>query len=153
MENVDLDAEFDPNDHDSKMSQVFGDSYYNTEDNEKPVFDEIDISDLTGECENPVIDDIGSSNVTGGWRDKYHVTENEIVKYDNEYEDGGDIVGNGDEGEDFIMDADYLPGGQFYNNESGAEVPGKSKKSKKSKKEAKKAKKSKKESTESISGM
>ena len=44
----DLDGDFDPDEWDKRMQGVFDDEYYNNQDEKKPKFDDIDISDLVG---------------------------------------------------------------------------------------------------------
>lgn len=44
FDNVDFDADFDPNEHDKKMKELFNDEYYTggQDEEEKPEFPEID---------------------------------------------------------------------------------------------------------------
>ncbi|ORY07854.1 Krr1-domain-containing protein [Basidiobolus meristosporus CBS 931.73] len=104
FDDVDLDGEFDPNKHDEKMGTLFNDTYYDAEDNKKPVFDDdIDISDIV--TEEPVEEPKkGKKNKKG--KEPANVEE-----------------------DDFIMDADYLPGGEHF--EEAKPKKGKDKKSNK----------------------
>ncbi|KAL2915250.1 Kinetochore protein Spc24 [Polyrhizophydium stewartii] len=90
---VDLEKDFDPNDYDSKMQQAFSDSYYNAEDATiKPEFDDdIDISDITG----------------GKGTDRPKLKKQPPPP---------PVEGDDADG-DFVMDADYMPGGEYYGGE------------------------------------
>lgn len=116
IDDIDLEGEFDPNDYDDKMQKMFNDEYYEAEDaGEKPVFaDDINIDDIVTEEYN---------NVEKSLNEEEPVEDNTTTVNPNEDED------------DFIMDADYLPGGQFYEPENSK------KKKKLSKKQLKREKK------------
>lgn len=85
---VDLDGDFDPNEHDRKMTEMFNEEYYNTPgDDMKPEFPEID----------------EELEIERTW-DNYNPAEEILGGNDNE-----DYNGPHCEDEDFIMDADYDP--------------------------------------------
>ncbi|KAJ3043218.1 KRRI-Interacting protein 1 [Rhizophlyctis rosea] len=107
LDEVDLEKDFDPNEHDRKMTEAFGDGYYDAEDaNMKPDFgDDIDISDLVGgEGEGGDGVDTGAEE---GW-------DGEWAEGGEGGEEGGEWYGNGQGDNNFIMDADYLPGGEGH---------------------------------------
>lgn len=122
---MDLEGDFDPTKYDEKMSKAFGDEYYDDADNKKPQWDDdIDIGDI-----------IGSEDGDGETGAKKGKKKGKPAKQDKDEEEGGYDEENGayseagggeEDGEDFIMDADYLPGGDKYD-------PNKGKKSKKNK--------------------
>lgn len=68
LENVDLDADFDPEKHDAQMAEMFNDDYYNKEDTEKPTWDD----DIEG------VDDINYNE------------DDEDIMMDADYLPGGD---------------------------------------------------------------
>lgn len=68
LENVDLDADFDPEKHDAQMAEMFNDDYYNKEDTEKPTWDD----DIEG------VDDINYND------------DDEDIMMDADYLPGGD---------------------------------------------------------------
>ncbi|TPX64443.1 hypothetical protein SpCBS45565_g05866 [Spizellomyces sp. 'palustris'] len=119
LNEVDLEKEFDPEEFDQKMAEAFNEGYYDREDGDiKPEFgDDIDISDIAPNA--------------GAWSVE-----------EGAEEDADEWVGEGNEEqtqqegneENFIMDADYLPGGEQYDGDQVEEPKGKSKKDKKSKK-------------------
>ncbi|KAL6444063.1 hypothetical protein ACFW04_001781 [Cataglyphis niger] len=86
FENVDFDADFDPNEHDKKMKELFNDEYYagGEDENQKPEFPEID-------------DEL---DIESTW-DKYDPTTDEIDMKAMSYEEPHC------EDPDFNMDADY----------------------------------------------
>ncbi|XP_050445037.1 protein KRI1 homolog [Cataglyphis hispanica] len=86
FENVDFDADFDPNEHDKKMKELFNDEYYagGEDENQKPEFPEID-------------DEL---DIEPTW-DKYDPTTDEIDMKAMSYEEPHC------EDPDFNMDADY----------------------------------------------
>ncbi|KAJ3218014.1 KRRI-Interacting protein 1 [Clydaea vesicula] len=132
----DLEGDFDPNQYDSKMAEVFDDTYYD-ESNviEKPDFgDDIDISDLVDPQE--VEEERILKQARAGREEEEYEEENEYaengVYEEDEYQE---LEQNGHE-EDFIMDADYLPGGEKYGeNKKNRKKDKKDKKKKKSKAE------------------
>lgn len=86
FDEVDLEEDFDPEKYDKKMENIFDSDYYTQEaDIDKPEWGE-DIEDII---------------------DKYKLSNSEKTKDD-------DSEGNVGYGDDFIMDADYLPGGEKY---------------------------------------
>ncbi|CAG8591744.1 16690_t:CDS:10 [Racocetra fulgida] len=86
FDEVDLEDDFDPEKYDEKMNNIFDSNYYAQEvDTDKPEWEE-DIEDLI---------------------DKYKNSNPEKIKED-------DSEDNVDYDNDFIMDADYLPGGEKY---------------------------------------
>ncbi|KAJ3267088.1 KRRI-Interacting protein 1, partial [Borealophlyctis nickersoniae] len=136
---VDLEKEYDPEDYDRKMATAFGDSYYTAEDaTVKPDFgDDIDISDLVGGDE----EEQGASKKRKRGNDDVDMAE--AGQGPEDWIDGGDdwqwppdAEQGGDE--DFNMDADYMPGGEYYGEEVAEEDAdgkgGKTKKDKKGKK-------------------
>ncbi|KPP59185.1 protein KRI1-like [Scleropages formosus] len=88
---VDLEGDFDPQQHDQLMQKFFGDEYYGQEEEEKPQFDEEDMDEhwnwdnWTGE---------GEGEEEGG----DGLAEEEYDDYEPNCDDP-----------DFIMDADYDP--------------------------------------------
>ncbi|ORX59286.1 Krr1-domain-containing protein [Piromyces finnis] len=123
FDDIDLDGDFNQEEYDKKMENIFNDEYYNDEDaNIKPEFaDDIDIDDIVPK------EEYNNTNEEEG-NDGYD--ENAEAYPEEQY--NANANANDD---DFIMDADYLPGGQYYNtNETG-------KKKKLSKKQLKKEKK------------
>ncbi|KAH6569912.1 hypothetical protein BASA50_005226 [Batrachochytrium salamandrivorans] len=120
LEDVDLDKDFDPIEYDLKMQRAFDDSYYDSKDASiKPKFD----------------DDIDVSDLTG------ELSEAPKLKKV--------LPKNHPSNDDVMMDADYLPGGDYYQedyNESNTELTQETentgqKSSKKDKKKTKEGKK------------
>lgn len=69
--NINFDADFDPNEHDTKMKELFNDEYYTgAEDDTKPEFPDID-------------EELGIENT---W-DNYDPNANEINTEDTPYEE------------------------------------------------------------------
>ncbi|PKK79571.1 Krr1-domain-containing protein [Rhizophagus irregularis] len=99
FDDVDLEEDFDPNKYDKKMRKIFDDDYYAGEaDNEKPEWnDDICIGDIIDSNSN----DQNINSIIN------------VVKEYNKY-DGDDQESEGVIGDDFNMDADYLPGGKKY---------------------------------------
>ncbi|XP_034945518.1 protein KRI1 homolog [Chelonus insularis] len=95
LDSIDFDSDFDPNEHDKKMQQIFNEEYYNNgEDNVKPEFPELD-QELEIE------------------RDWDNVDPNAVKNAENyDYDDNQPHC----EDPDFNMDADYDP-----NNKSNLE--------------------------------
>ncbi|CAG8796731.1 31648_t:CDS:2, partial [Racocetra persica] len=86
FDEIDLEEGFDPEKYDEKMKNIFDSNYYAQEvDVDKPEWEE-DIEDII---------------------DKYKDSNPERIKED-------DSEDNVDYDNDFIMDADYLPGGEKY---------------------------------------
>ncbi|RKO85162.1 KRI1-like family-domain-containing protein [Blyttiomyces helicus] len=114
FDEVDLEKDFEPEEHDAKMQDAFGDQYYDAEDaNVKPDFgDDIDISDILpdgpkgyGAGDEEAGDwEGGEEEHYEGGEEQYHEGEGDGTWYE-------DTAGE----ENFIMDADYLPGGQQFN--------------------------------------
>ena len=77
MENVDLDADFDPEKHDAQMAEMFNDDYYNKEDTEKPTWDD----DIEG------VDDIDYDDEEGA--DHANDDDDEDIMMDADYLPGG----------------------------------------------------------------
>ncbi|CAG8763231.1 7817_t:CDS:10, partial [Cetraspora pellucida] len=110
FDEVDLEEDFDPNKYDERMNNVFDTNYYTQEvDVDKPEWEE-DIEDIIN---------------------KYKGSNPERIKEDVSEE-------NVDYDDNFIMDADYLPGGEKYD-----ETMAKKKKSEKRREENEQKKKSK----------
>ncbi|OUM60558.1 hypothetical protein PIROE2DRAFT_63079 [Piromyces sp. E2] len=129
FDDVDLEGDFNPEEYDKKMEDVFNDEYYNDEDaNIKPEFaDDIDIDDIVPKEE---LEEYNNTNETGNDGNGEEAYPEEQYNEQEQYNQNANA--NDD---DFIMDADYLPGGQYYGtNETG-------KKKKLSKKQLKKEKK------------
>ncbi|KAI8927210.1 KRI1-like family C-terminal-domain-containing protein [Entophlyctis helioformis] len=99
LDEVDLEKEFDPAEYDARMSKAFDDSYYNAEDaTMKPQFDDdIEVDNMIGPLES-------------------------TPKLKKPLPTFG-----GDDDENFNMDADWMPGGEYYDNEGadgdGAQEP------------------------------
>ncbi|KAI8817196.1 KRI1-like family C-terminal-domain-containing protein [Fimicolochytrium jonesii] len=130
LDEVDLEKEFDPEEFDRKMAQAFDDRYYdqNEGDAEKPVFtDDIDISDILPDNGLPKFKE---EMMDGGWDEsaqngeEWDGAEEGYEGYEEEWD--GQEANQGDD-ENFIMDADYLPGGEVY----GSALKRKSRKDKK----------------------
>jgi protein KRI1 len=140
FEDVDLTGEFDSAKFDEMMAKKFNDDYYADEDDAvKPVFDDDGLEELEAQMgaveeededfdlEGVVDDELGPKTGMGKVQLKQRAmgTENEEgvsggyddeEDYQQQEEDGGwggEGGYNGEE-EDFIMDADYLPGGELY---------------------------------------
>ncbi|KAI9208827.1 KRI1-like family C-terminal-domain-containing protein [Polychytrium aggregatum] len=127
---VDLEGDFDPDAFDKKMAETFNDEYFATEEDskKKPVFED-DLSDL----------DVDLEDVSGKVKPKDISVDDD--DNDDDQHDGADVAEDADqwdegydqttgyEDDDFIMDADYLPGGDKF---------GQLKTKKKDKKETKK---------------
>lgn len=85
---IDLDGDFDPNEHDRKMTEIFNEDFYNApEDDIKPDFPEID----------------KELEIESTW-DNYDPKVENVIGNDNEDYDYPHC-----EDEDFNMDADYDP--------------------------------------------
>ncbi|OZJ02763.1 hypothetical protein BZG36_03350 [Bifiguratus adelaidae] len=98
MDDIDLEGDFDPNKYDREMSTVFNDTYYDVADKKKPEWaDDIDIGDIESDKEN------GGEAEQASGGEEYEAEED----YGN--------YGGGDD-DDLMMDADYLPGGEKYEN-------------------------------------
>uniref|UniRef100_A0A182IXS1 Protein KRI1 homolog n=1 Tax=Anopheles atroparvus TaxID=41427 RepID=A0A182IXS1_ANOAO len=79
----DLESDFDPDQHDRRMQQMFDDEYYGVDEGEqKPEFPELD-------------EELGIENY-----------DKEIVGGDDDYDDAGDGAPNCED-DDFVMDCDY----------------------------------------------
>ncbi|KAJ3091889.1 hypothetical protein HK102_012811 [Quaeritorhiza haematococci] len=117
LDEIDLEEDFDPEKYDQKMSRVFGDDYYEDGDAVKKP-DFGDDIDISDIVPSAAKDDFG-------------------VDYDQS---------QGDD-ENFIMDADYLPGGELYD-----EAGGKPKSKKQERREKKKEKKKQKRALEDLEG-
>jgi len=133
FDDVDLEGDFNPEEYDKKMEDVFNDDYYNDEDaNIKPEFaDDIDIDDIVPKEELEEFNN--NENNEGGGNEGYN-EEYPEEGYKEGGEDGYNANANAND-DDFIMDADYLPGGQYYNTQETG------KKKKLSKKQLKKERK------------
>lgn len=88
---VDLDGDFDPQQHDQLMQKVFGDEYYGDEEDEKPQFDD-----------NDELEEHWNWDTWTGERGEGDDGE----EYNDEEYDG---AGPHCDDEGFIMDADYDP--------------------------------------------
>lgn len=92
---VDLEGDFDPQQHDQLMQKFFGDEYYGEEEGEKPQFE---VEELEGEHWN-------WDTWTGeGGEKEYGGEEGEEEEHEGEEYDQPNC-----EDPDFIMDADYDP--------------------------------------------
>ncbi|CDQ70754.1 unnamed protein product [Oncorhynchus mykiss] len=92
---VDLEGDFDPQQHDQLMQKFFGDEYYGEEEGEKPQFE---VEELEGEHWN-------WDTWTGeGGENEYVGEEGEEEEHEGEEYDQPNC-----EDPDFIMDADYDP--------------------------------------------
>ncbi|XP_020342345.1 protein KRI1 homolog [Oncorhynchus kisutch] len=92
---VDLEGDFDPQQHDQLMQKFFGDEYYGEEEGEKPQFE---VEELEGEHWN-------WDTWTGeGGENEYGGEEGEEEEHEGEEYDQPNC-----EDPDFIMDADYDP--------------------------------------------
>lgn len=92
---VDLEGEFDPQQHDQLMQKFFGDEYYGNEEEEKPQFDDEELEEHWN-----------WDTWTGEEQEDYGEEEGE---YDGEeYDTSGPHCDD----ENFIMDADYDPNQQ-----------------------------------------
>ncbi|XP_037778872.1 protein KRI1 homolog [Penaeus monodon] len=106
--NDELEEDFDPEAHDAKMADMFGDDYYNmeVEDDRKPVFsdDDDDLKDY-----DEYVDKYGKSVVGGGGDDSDQGDDGEEQE-EQEYDGNFDY-------ENFNMDADYDPNEESKNNQ------------------------------------
>ena len=91
-ETVDLEGEFDPEAHDKQMEAMYGEEYYEGEDDKKPVFAE---EEWEGEYEDADAD--ADADVDHGWG-------GEGTWEDQQYNEDGELEIN--------MDADYDPSQQ-----------------------------------------
>ncbi|KAL1916494.1 uncharacterized protein VTP21DRAFT_5685 [Calcarisporiella thermophila] len=110
LDEVDLEGEFDPDKYDEKMSKMFDDDYYEQEDkNAKPTWDDdIDISDIVGnEVES-------SAKVAPNVQSEVEETAAPEDGKKKKKKKKKEKEKQPDEDGDFIMDADYLPGGDAY---------------------------------------
>ncbi|RUS35256.1 KRI1-like family C-terminal-domain-containing protein [Jimgerdemannia flammicorona] len=121
VDDVDLEGDFDPTKYDEKMDKAFDDGYYENEENKKPQWDDdIDIGDIVVPDEEDNDDDeVGvSARQESKKRKKVWQDEGENEEQLGWEEDGynGEEIygGGGGDDEDFIMDADYLPGGEKF---------------------------------------
>ncbi|KAJ1680140.1 Ribosome biogenesis protein Kri1 [Spiromyces aspiralis] len=104
VDDIDLEGEFDPEKYDAQMTSVFDEGYYNEAENTKPTWaDDIDISDLAA------ADD--EAQVESGL-DKKKRKKKKKDKQQQAEEGEAKTGGIGDD--EFIMDADYLPGGEKF---------------------------------------
>ncbi|KAI8847878.1 KRI1-like family-domain-containing protein [Chytridium lagenaria] len=156
FDDIDLDGDFDADKFDQMMQKKFGDEYYAAEeDNVKPVFDDDEegwdigpdgygIPGEEGEVDEFNIDGIvagGPKTGVGKVRTKDVTTTIDVPMDGEGYGEGyGEEVYGGDEDENFIMDADYLPGGDMYMSDEEEEKPSKKEKKKEEKKKGKKGK-------------
>ncbi|XP_047469569.1 protein KRI1 homolog [Penaeus chinensis] len=106
--NDELEEDFDPEAHDAKMANMFGDNYYNMEDEDdrKPVFsdDDDDLKDY-----DEYVDKYGKSVVGGGGDDSDQCDDGEEQE-EQDYDENFDY-------ENFNMDADYDPNEESKNNQ------------------------------------
>ncbi|KAJ3410956.1 KRRI-Interacting protein 1 [Chytridiales sp. JEL 0842] len=146
FQDVDLTEDFDPSKFDEMMTKKFSDDYYADDDNIKPVFDdgledmEEDADfDVEGLVDQAVAPKSGKGKVQLKPRQEDYVEEEGEQGGEEGQEDWGEgYAGEGDEDADnFIMDADYLPGGENFSEEL---VSAKSKKKDKKDKKKKKGK-------------
>ncbi|RUO95821.1 KRI1-like family C-terminal-domain-containing protein, partial [Jimgerdemannia flammicorona] len=126
VDDVDLEGDFDPTKYDEKMDKAFDDGYYENEENKKPQWDDdIDIGDIVVPDEEDNDDDeVGvSARQESKKRKKVWQDEGENEEQLGWEEDGynGEEIygGGGGDDEDFIMDADYLPGGEEFDAVKG----------------------------------
>ncbi|KAG0345985.1 hypothetical protein BG004_002681 [Podila humilis] len=146
---IDLETDFNPEDHDQKMESMFSDMYYEGEDaNVKPVFeDDIDTADYEEDEEQ---EDNDASSDENQEVEAAPATEDEGYEgyegYEGEdgyYDENGEYIAYGGDGganeEDIMMDADYLPGGENFGKAPKNET--KKQKAKREKEEKKLAKK------------
>ncbi|KAM3580755.1 Kinetochore protein Spc24 [Umbelopsis sp. WA50703] len=115
IDSIDLDGDFDPDAYDNQMTQVFNDDYYTGDDNEKPTWD----------------DDI-DTGLEEAAEDQENVGD-DYQEYEGAQEYEYPAAANPDD-EDVMMDADYMPGGEFY----GMDKPMTAKEKKAAKKDKKK---------------
>lgn len=135
FDEIDLETEFNPEEYDQKMENVFSNKYYEEDENAKPVFDDdIETAEYEHYDNNASADEAPDSD----GEEQDHANEDEHVEEnyeddvydgynDEDYYDGGgehydnyggEDGGNDDE-EDIMMDADYLPGGELYGQNVG----------------------------------
>jgi len=101
FEEVDLDAEFDPEEHDKKMALTFGDGYYDEVDERgKPVFEDDELQEF---LEAPLPADPTESEEPA---EQAEIVQQEAPK---PKKDKKKKKKKGPKQEEFIMDADYLP--------------------------------------------
>ncbi|XP_063608041.1 protein KRI1 homolog [Penaeus indicus] len=111
--NDELEEDFDPEAHDAKMANMFGDDYYNMEieDDRKPVFsdDDDDLKDY-----DEYVDKYGKSVVGGGGDESDQCANGEEEQEEQDYDENFDY-------ENFNMDADYDPNEESKNNQQEVE--------------------------------
>ncbi|KAF7698091.1 protein KRI1 homolog [Silurus meridionalis] len=94
---VDLEGDFDPQHHDQLMQKVFGEEYYNENEEAKPQFD----------------DDDDEDELEGHWNwDTWTGEDEEGYEMGDGYEDEEESYEPNCEDHNFIMDADYDPNQQ-----------------------------------------
>jgi protein KRI1 len=105
FEDVDLDAEFDPEEYDKQMAQTFGDDYYEEVDADgKPIFnDDVDIREFFNEPTEP------APQVDVQIEQEHQEPKNSKKKDKKKKKAPKE--------EEFIMDADFLPDGPRHGQE------------------------------------
>lgn len=139
FDQLDLNADFDPDEHDKLMAQAFNDDYYGEDgdyekdDGEKPVWeDDIDISDILREQEQyEEITNPKSAKAKKADKGKNKVKEPKASAFVDE------------NGERIVMDADYVEDANDYNggDEQSTKKLSKAEKKKLKKREKAKARK------------
>ncbi|XP_036446122.1 protein KRI1 homolog [Colossoma macropomum] len=99
---MDLEGDFDPQQHDQLMQKCFGDEYYGENEEEKPQFDDEDDEELEGHW--------NWDTWTGEVKEEFEDEEGEYEE--EEYEGEQESFQPNCEDPDFIMDADYDPSQQ-----------------------------------------
>ena len=115
LENIDLESPFDPAEYDNQMSHLFNEEYYSGQDM-NPDHEDRD----TGENIKPVWNEDSEffwedSSLAIPEQESMRMAENKSSNRNlNEYDESQDNRDLHEEGEEEIMDADYLPGGDKY---------------------------------------
>ncbi|KAJ3104604.1 KRRI-Interacting protein 1 [Phlyctochytrium bullatum] len=151
FDDIDLEEDFDPEKFDRMMQEKFGDNYYTAEDaGIKPVFDDEedpwDIGEegygLPGESDLAEQDFDLDGVLAGAPKAGIGKIRPESIKKpeepsgDNEsFDDENELPEDGND--DFIMDADYLPGGEKYSGDTEQKKGSKKKDKQKSAKKKK----------------
>ncbi|KAG9307776.1 hypothetical protein G9A89_023341 [Geosiphon pyriformis] len=102
FDEVDLEEDFDPEKYDQKMETVFNEEYYAHEGEEEiPEWDDIDINDI-------IVKKADTS------QPEIHQDQNNDEKSEDEHRFEEEQYEEQNEADNFIMDADYLPGGIHF---------------------------------------
>lgn len=89
LDNLDLEADFDPDAHDQAMQKAFGDQYYGEQDDEKPSWDDdINIDDIIADHEAAT----PSSSKKNKKNKQSHADDEHRIEMDADFMQDGDAV-------------------------------------------------------------